>query len=156
MAEREAQSYANHARFVPLYHFFIFGVLLLAMGFHVYMLIWFLRSSMEQSVVPLIGTVIAILGDVALMLVAFYARVFALAAQDRVIRLEERMRMAQLLPDDLRARSGELSTGQLVALRFASDEELPELVRQVLDGGIRNRKAIKMMIRSWRPDHQRV
>jgi hypothetical protein len=81
---------------------------------------------------------------------------FPLGVQDRVIRLEERMRMELLLPDDLKGRIEEISTAQLIGLRFASDEELADLVRRVLDEGITDRQVIKKSIGSWRADHQRI
>lgn len=152
MAERQPQSFANHARFVPAYHFFAFGVLTINLLFRLFLLFRIPRL----DTVGIIETVIGLLVSIALVLLAFYARVFPLAAQDRVIRLEERMRLGRLLPSGLQGRIEELSTGQLVALRFASDEELPELVQKVLDGGIRDRTAIKKMIRTWRPDYQRA
>ncbi len=98
----------------------------------------------------------ATLVAIALPLIALYARVFALRVQDRVIRLEERQRLAQVLPEDLRGPARELRIEQLVGLRFASDEELPELVRWVLAEKVRDRKAIKSRIRSWRADHSRA
>ena len=73
-----------------------------------------------------------------------------------MIRLEERLRLANILPADLKARIGELSTGQLIALRFASDAEVTELTREVLAGDIQDKKAIKGKIKSWRADHLRV
>ena len=92
----------------------------------------------------------------ALVILAFQARLFALAVQDRVIRLEERLRYAQVLPTDLQARCAELTIGQIVAMRFASDAELPALARKVLDEKVTERKAIKQLIKCWRPDYQRA
>jgi hypothetical protein len=92
----------------------------------------------------------------ALLVLAFLARLFALGAQDRVIRLEERIRYQQLLPDNLKLRINEFSTNQLVALRFAGDEELPALARKVLDDNLTDRRAIKQMIQNWRADYQRI
>jgi hypothetical protein len=86
----------------------------------------------------------------------FLARVFALKVQDRVIRLEERLRMERLLPADLQARIEEFSVPQLVGLRFASDAELPELARKVLDEKVKEAKAIKRMVKSWRGDFLRA
>jgi len=76
--------------------------------------------------------------------------------QDRVIRLEERLRLERLLDPPLAARISELTTAQLVALRFASDEEVGGLVARVLEGELTGRKEIKRAIRSWRPDHERI
>ena len=92
----------------------------------------------------------------ALLVLAFLARIFALGVQDRVIRLEERLRFERLLPDDLKPRIGEFTIDQLVSLRFASDAELPALARTVLDGKVNSRKAIKKMVQNWRADYQRV
>jgi cell division protein FtsL len=93
---------------------------------------------------------------VALLILAFLARLFALGVQDRVIRLEERLRYQQLLPQDLKARINEFTTKQLVALRFASDAELPAVARKVLAEKMEERKAIKQMIQNWRADYQRI
>ncbi|MBK7596534.1 MAG: hypothetical protein IPJ11_15160 [Gemmatimonadetes bacterium] len=101
-------------------------------------------------------TVLAAVVAFALIVLAVSARTMALTVQNRVIRLEEHLRMQRLLPADLQARIGELSVGQLVALRFASDAELPELTRTVLTQGITDKKAIKRMITTWRPDHLRA
>jgi hypothetical protein len=87
---------------------------------------------------------------------AWYARINALVVQDRVIRLEERLRLERLLPDDLKPRIGELSVAQLAALRFAGDSELAGLVRQIVDENLSDRDTIKRRIRDWRPDHLRV
>jgi hypothetical protein len=102
------------------------------------------------------GNLVAFGVAVALILLFFLARVMALTVQDRVIRLEETLRMRALLPADLQPRIGEFTVKQLVALRFASDAELPELARQVLDGRIQDQKAIKKLIRAWRADYQRA
>jgi hypothetical protein len=92
----------------------------------------------------------------ALLLGFLSARTFALTVQDRVVRLEERLRLAALLPVDLQPRVGEFTLEQLVALRFASDAELPALARKVLDDQINDRKAIKQMVKTWRPDYLRA
>ena len=102
------------------------------------------------------GSVLAALVAVALFFVAFFARVFASAVQDRVIRLEERLRFERLLPDELKSRADEFSMGQLIGLRFASDEELPGLAKKVLDERMEKRDDIKQLIKTWRPDHQRA
>ena len=102
-------------------------------------------------------------GNLALFLVAasaatglLFARRFSTGVQDRVIRLEERLRMDRLLHEDLRGRIEELTTDQLIGLRFASDAELSGLVRRVLDGELTERKAIKQAVEDWRADHQRI
>jgi hypothetical protein len=100
--------------------------------------------------------VISLLLAIAFILAALYGRLFALTVQDRVIRLEMRLRMMQLLPADLRTRIPEFTVNQLVALRFASDGELPALARKVLDEKLTDRKTIKQMIQNWEPDFLRA
>jgi Family of unknown function (DUF6526) len=138
------QTLSNHPRYVPGYHFILFGMLLLNLLFSLYHLRHF-------SGTALFGLVVAI----CLVLIAWYERRFALSVQDRVIRLEERLRIEKLCPD-LAPRAASLSVGQLIALRFASDEELPALLRKVLDEDIRSQKAIKAEIRNWRADYLRA
>lgn len=92
----------------------------------------------------------------ALITIGLFARVFALKAQDRVIRLEERMRMRELLPAEVQGRIQEFTADQLIALRFASDAELPELAATVLRDNIVARDAIKKLVKDWRTDDHRV
>jgi hypothetical protein len=143
--ERRPQTYANHAKIEPAYHFAAFGVLLVNLGYTALQL-W--RS-------PGFATGLQLALAITFVILFFAMRVFALAVQDRVIRLEERLRLERVLPADLRARISDLSVPQLVALRFASDAELPELARAVLTGEITDRAAIKRRIRTWRPDYDR-
>lgn len=142
----QPQSFENHAKMVPGYHYVASLLLVLSLGWAVY------RVASGYSLDALFGLFLAL----GVILVFFYARVFALGVQDRLIRLEERLRMERLLPEDLRARIPEFSTGQLIALRFASDAELPDLARRVLSENIRDRKTIKQAVRSWRADEQRI
>ena len=141
------QTFANHRRFVPLFHFFVLPVLILNFVAQVYLWIKF-----EFAPTRLISILVA----AALFLGALYARMFALAVQDRVIRLEERLRYERLMPADLQARCGELTVGQIASLRFACDAELPALAKKVLDEKLTERKAIKQLIKTWRPDYQRA
>lgn len=142
------QSYRNHRRFVPGFHFVTFGILVINLFWSLYRLFW----GFPALEIPVLDRVMAVLVAAALIGVALYARLFALAVQDRVIRNEMQARLAEVLPPDLRPRIGELRRGQLVALRFAGDEELPELTRQVLDGRLTKGDDIKRAIRSWRAD----
>lgn len=143
---RKEQNFKNHAKWTISFHV----VFLLLVG-------W---SGMWAASELLDGPARETSGLFALALAAGLAgllgRQFATQNQDRIIRLEERLRMKDLLPEDLQPRIGELSTDQLVALRFASDGELADLTRKVLSENITDRKAIKRLIREWRPDHQRV
>ena len=146
MAEKFPQTFENHARIVPAYHFVAFPLFAVNFFFTLY-----------QAVTAFSwGNLVALGVAVALILLFFLARVMALTVQDRVIRLEETLRMRALLPADLQPRIGEFTVKQFVALRFASDAELPGLARQVLDGKIQDQKAIKKMVREWRADYQRA
>jgi hypothetical protein len=142
------QNFSNHTKLVPLFHFFVIPVLLLNLVAH-------LRSLIVEHTFTLLA-VLGVLVAAALLVFAFLARIFALGVQDRVIRLEERLRYERLLPEDLKARIGEFTINQLVSLRFTTDAELPGLARKVLDGKMNRRKVIKQMIQNWRPDYQRI
>jgi hypothetical protein len=131
---------------VPLYHYVTSPLILLV-------LIW---SVVRLVQVPSTDRLFLFLMALGLMLAAYWARAFALGVQDRVIRLEERLRLEGALTGDLRARIGDFTTEQLIGLRFASDAELEELARRVLAEGISDRKAVKAMVKAWRPDHQRI
>ncbi|HXP22917.1 MAG TPA: DUF6526 family protein [Candidatus Sulfotelmatobacter sp.] len=141
------QNFANHVKLVPTFHFFVIPVLTLNFVSSIFKLVhtWFRWDAL-----------IGMLTAAALVVLAFRARLFALSVQDRVIRLEERMRFERLLPDDLKARIAEFQPGQLVALRFACDAELPALARKVLNDNLTDRKAIKKMVQTWRPDYLRA
>lgn len=147
MANEKTQNFANHTKLVPPFHMFVLPVFLLNVGWTIYHLIK-MGISFEN--------VLLVLMAFALLLGALFGRLFALTVQDRVIRLEMRLRMAEILPADLRARIPEFTVGQLVSLRFASDAELPALARKVLDEKMESRKAIKQMIKDWQGDYLRA
>ena len=141
------QNLWNHTRVVPVYHFFAIPVMVINFVWSLFRL-----RTLGFSFAGVFGVLLA----AALVVLVFYARLFPLAVQDRLIRLEERLRCERLLPADLRPRIGEFSADQLVALRFASDAELPALARKVLDEKLTERKAIKRLIKNWKPDYQRA
>jgi hypothetical protein len=147
MAEKKNQSFTNHVKLVPTFHFFVLPVLTLNLVQSSYRLVhlWFRWDGL-----------VGVLTAAGLLLLAFHSRLFALRVQDRVICLEERMRLERLLPDDLRSHIGEFQPGQLVALRFASDAELSALARKVLSDGLTDRTAIKKMVQTWRADYLRA
>ena len=145
MAERP-QNFANHRRIVPLYHVGIFGVLAINL---IWRLIVLMRGVSLEAVLDLLLAA-------ALVGLALYARTFALTVQDRIIRLEMRLRLREILPADLKSRIEELTPGQLVGLRFASDAEMADLVREVLTNNIRSREEIKRRVKDWKPDHLRA
>ena len=146
MADKQPQNFSNHARFVPLYHFVLSLILLINLG----LAGW--RLYKDFSGTSLFGLVLAL----GLILLYYYSRAFPLAVQDRLIRLEERIRLREVLPEELKDRVLEISPDNLIGLRFASDEELPGLVRQVLDGSLDGRLAIKKRVENWREDHYRA
>ena len=141
------QNLKNHVRFVPLYHFFALPILIINFGVQIYLLIHLGLGFLQAFSVLLAA---------ALFFGVLYGRLFALSVQDRLIRLEERLRYERILPDELRWRADELSVNQFFSLRFASDDELPSLMRKTLDEKLTQRKAIKQLIKTWRPDHLRA
>ena len=141
------QNFKNHLRFVPLYHFFALPMLVINFG-------WSISRWIAAGFT--LGGLEWVLTSAALCLGVLYARLFALRVQDRVIRLEERLRYERVLPEELRWRIDELTLDQFVSLRFASDEQLPKLMQKVLDGKLTQRKAIKRLIDDWRPDYLRA
>ena len=146
MAKNTVQTFENHTRYVPLYHFVLFGILMIN-------LVWSVVRIIRH---PSVEAAVALLIAFGLLILFFYARQFALTMQDRLIRLEMRLRLAKVLPADLAQRIGELTVSQLIGLRFASDEELPDLVRKVLAERITDRTAIKRLVRTWQGDYLRV
>jgi hypothetical protein len=145
MAEK-VQTYKNHPRLFAPYHLFVVPVLL------VNFVVTVVGAFREPAVATFWSVVVAF----ALLLFALVARVMALTVQDRVIRLEMRLRMRELLSADVYARALSLTPKQLVALRFASDSELPALVADVLAGKLDTQKAIKLRVENWQEDHLRA
>jgi predicted lysophospholipase L1 biosynthesis ABC-type transport system permease subunit len=145
MANTTTQSFANHTRLDPPFHFFLLPLGLVAIILSV------IRIIRDPSIASILLVVLAI----GFVVIATKARVYALKVQDRVIRLEERLRLAMLMPEAARARIGELTESQLIALRFASDAELPGLAMRALQEGLTG-KQIKSSIQSWRGDYFRV
>jgi hypothetical protein len=142
----ETQTYATHRRWVPYFHFFALPVLAL----NVLVQIYFVYRDFS----PWGIWNILVAGALLALIVA--TRSMVTIAQDRIIRLEETLRLQRCLPPEMRGRIGELTTGQFVGLRFCSDEELPDLTRAVFSGELKGREEIKRRIRNWRPDTLRV
>ena len=147
MANEKPQNFQNHVRIVPPSHMFVFPVLFVNIGWAIYRLV-----KLPISFETIFGLILA----VAFLMLALYARLFALTVQDRIIRLEMRLRLDEILPPDLRPRIPELTVAQFVSLRFASDAELPALVRKVLDDKLSDRKAIKQLVKNWQGDYLRA
>ncbi len=139
------QTLANHTKYDPGFHFFLLPVLtinVIVIGFELF------RHP------GVLGTWLFLIA-IALLVMAVRMRSYATHLQDRVIRLEERLRLASLLQDPLRSRIGELTDSQLIGLRFASDAELPALVQRALDERL-SRSDIKKAVTEWRPDYSRI
>jgi hypothetical protein len=145
MADTNAQNYSNHAKFDPLFHFFLapIGVINLMISI----------SSCIRNPTLDRGWIIVI--SLAGLLAIFKMRVYSLKVQDRVIRLEERLRLSRLINTSLSASIPNLTEGQLIALRFACDAEAPALAEKALAGNMKP-KEIKQAIVNWRPDYFRV
>ena len=152
MSEKTSQTYANHTRFDPPFHFFLIPVFALGL---ILSLIHFFYHLRESDMRDNIHSFLLIVLAVALITLVLKVRLYALKLQDRIIRLEERLRLTQLLSEPLRSRIPELTEGQLCGLRFASDAEVPKLVERALNEKL-TRKDIKKSIQNWRPDYWRV
>ena len=145
MPNRPSQTFATHARYLPGWHFFTFPVL----GINaIVALVVLVRS-------PTLASAWAAVVAIALALAIFYSRYMVLVVQDRVIRLEETLRLERLLPER-RAEIARLSRNHLVALRFACDAEVPGLMDRILAGEMSSRKDIKRAVTTWRPDYHRA
>lgn len=142
----KTQDYKSHRRFLPMYHYFVMPILYI----NVMIQIW--RLFGDQSFESIWAVAVAL----ALVFLGFAARIMALTAQNRVIRLEERARLTRLMPAEDAARIDELAPRHLVGLRFASDEEAADLARRCLAGELASASDVKRNIRTWRPDHLRV
>ena len=145
MADK-TQNLATHTRYIPIFHFFALPVLLInvfVVAYH------FVRD-------PRLINGWALFVAIALAVGITWSRFMPLRAQDRIIRLEERTRLERLLPSDLRGRIGELTERQLIAIRFAPDNEVPDLTRRTLNGELKSPGDIKRAIQDWRPDYFRV
>ena len=142
------QNLKNHMRLHPPFHFIILPMLLLNLIFSIYLAIhhWPVHWTLHLWWIAM---------SVVFFLMAGFNRAYAAKLQDRIIRLEERLRLQALLPAEDRAHINELTVQQLIALRFASDDELPALVRKTLTQNLEP-KAIKQSIVNWRGDYHRI
>jgi hypothetical protein len=146
MMADQTQTFSTHRRFIPAFHFFALPILLINM----------FVVAMQYWKDPRLTNGWALLVAIALAIGVASARFMPLRAQDRIIRLEERTRLERLLPADLRGRIGELTERQLVAIRFAPDNEVPDITRRALSGELKSPGEIKRAIKDWRGDYFRV
>jgi len=148
MAENTQQNYATHRRYYPLFHFVTIPLLVINLIVRIVFAVRHVQVRLAWW-----DVVVA----VALVCLAFASRIMALTVQNRLIVLEETLRLGRILPADLQPRVGELSRGQLIALRFCGDNsELATLTRSILNGELKGRNEIKKSIRTWRPDEARA
>ena len=140
------QTYQSHRKYIPVFHFFVEPVLLLNV------IAQLLYLNRYRTLYKAWMVVVAI----ALAALPFVARYMVARVQDRAIRLEERMRLVSLLPPEVRGRIDDLTMPQLVALRFASDEEVAGLAQRCLNGELTKGDQIKKEIKTWRADHVRA
>jgi hypothetical protein len=152
VSQKTPQTYANHTRFDPPFHFFLAPVFILGL---ILSLVHFFYHFRESNTMDNFHSFLIIVLAVAMITLLLKVRLYSLKVQDRIIRLEERLRLTQLLNETLRSRIPELTEGQLVGLRFASDAEVPKLVERALNEKLK-RKDIKKAIQNWRPDYWRV
>jgi len=145
MANPVPQTYANHTRWDPPYHFFALPIILLTV----------IAAIVHCVQRPSWFSAWLVLFSIAVVVLAIKARFYALKAQDRLIRLEERERLLALLTDPLRGRIGELTESQLIGLRFACDSEIPALVEESITKKL-SQGDIKKAIKIWRADYFRV
>ena len=142
----QTQTYKSHRRFHPIWHFFAFPVLM------VNVFVAARHVSREPSGSTAWGVAVA----TALLLAVFAARTQTLTVQNRVIRLEMRLYLRDVLPAAMHGRIAELTMKQLIGLRFAGDAELPALVERCLKGELKDDEAVKKEIRDWRADFVRA
>ena len=142
----QTQTYKNHVRWFPPFHFFVMPILMLNL----------LNTVRHLWIAPSLSTGFGTVVALALVMLAGLSRAMAVKVQDRVIRLEMRLRLGEVLPPDLRSRINDLTPGQLVGLRFASDAELPDLTRQVLTSNLTKKSDIKQRVKNWQGDYLRA
>jgi len=140
------QSFKKHTRWLPAFHFFVMPVLLANL----------ILTAWRAYQAPTLDMLFSVVVAAALLMLGFLSRIQALTVQDRVIRLEMRLRLRHLLPPDLVPHIDTLTHRQLVALRFASDAELADLVRDVVGGKLSTSNEIKMRVKSWQADWLRA
>jgi hypothetical protein len=144
----EPQNFKNHTRFDPPWHFFVLPMMLINI---ILAIVAIIRHWPDHAHLFIWWLAMAIVG----LFAVGKAREHSMVAQDRIIRLEEKLRYTALLPPDLLARSQALSVRQIIGLRFASDAELPGLVKSALDENL-TEKQIKQAVVTWKPDYLRV
>ncbi|MDH3492777.1 MAG: DUF6526 family protein [Acidobacteriota bacterium] len=142
----KTQDFKTHVRWHPPFHFVLAPLMLINLIYSIVRLVQ--DPGWDRGEFVLLS--------VALVILTLLTRNYPLKAQDRIIRLEERLRLATILGPEAAPKAMNLKPAQYIALRFASDEELPELVSKIEDGELTTQNEIKTAITNWRPDHFRV
>ena len=142
----QEQTYKNHRRWFPLFHFVVQPILVANVIFE--LRDWTRNQNFENAWAAILA--------IGLLCLGFSARIMALKAQNRSIRVEEKLRLARLMPADEQHRIDELRMSHLIGLRFASDDEVVPLARRCLDGELKGSGDVKKEVKNWRPDHHRV
>jgi hypothetical protein len=145
MSDSTPQSFKNHGRLDPSFHI----VLAVVLAVNLFIMLSYAWHSLTYFSAWLV------ILSIAAWIPVLKLRLYPLKVQDRVIRLEERLRLQALAPAEWHAQIYRLTEDQLIGLRFASDDEVVELAKQALEHNL-NRKQIKERIKSWRPDEWRV
>jgi uncharacterized membrane protein YciS (DUF1049 family) len=140
------QSFDNHAKLVPVFHGTLAFMIMVPMLYFVYLAVT--DFSVERLVFALFM--------VGALSMGWHARLFPLRVQDRLIRLEEQLRLHRVLAEDQQGRIGDISTDLLIGLRFAPDDEVVDLAGRILEGELADRKAVKQAVKNWRADNQRI
>ncbi|HVT40633.1 MAG TPA: DUF6526 family protein [Gemmatimonadaceae bacterium] len=146
MPEAPVQNFSNHTRLLPIYHFFALPVTLLYALYQIY----------EAARNPTTASIVWAVYASAIACAVLASRFMAVSVQDRVIRLEETLRMQRILPASMQGDIAKLTRRQFVALRFASDDELADLVRRTVAGEFQTQKEIKQAVKNWRADWLRA
>ncbi len=146
MPSEKSQSFESHARYLPMFHFVASPITLL----------YFVYATVQAVKTPDRAHIVGAIWAFGIVAAVFASRVMAITVQNRVIRLEMRLRLKEVLPPGLAARIRELTVRQLIALRFAGDAEMPALVERVLKGEFATPKEIKRAVKDWQPDHLRA
>ena len=143
----QTQTYATHRRWLPGFHFVALPIILA----NVFVEGWRMYKYGVYK-----GTTWNLVFSIGVLFAVVFSRTMALKVQDRLIRLEMTLRLATMLPDSLKSRIRELTPGQLIGLRFASDSEMPALVEQCLKGDWKGAEDVKKQIKTWVPDFLRA
>lgn len=145
---KSAQNFQNHAKYYPLHHFFILPLTLVFLGWTVIKMDFSNSDAISESIYQFLSAFI-------ILLISYLPRIYALKNQNRIIRLEMRQRFLELTGTTFYEKEKQLSPAQIIALRFAGDDEILALIEKSIDEKTAP-KEIKKSIKNWKADHHRV